>query len=106
MKFGNIWVEKGRWKFFQLSQSMKKKPPKTTVASMPAPDLFVKLSKRRRRPLILPRKLREEADSFIHRGDRQERAHKLLVQWADLELQGALAKKETSLDADFLLKVF
>ena len=75
---------------------MKKKPTKTGLFPAPGPDLYLKLTSRRRRPLILPRKLREEADSFMYRGDRQDRAHKILIQWADLELQGA-ARQERNI---------
>lgn len=35
-----------------------------------------------------------------------QRAHKIIVKWADLEDQGVLSRKETSLDAEFLLEVF
>lgn len=85
---------------------MKKKAAKSSESPIVGPDLFIKLSSRRRRQLILPRKLREEADKVFYRGDRQDRSHAILVKWADLELQGALARKETALDASFLLQVF
>jgi len=82
----------------------KKKPAQKKKLN--GPDLFAKLNPRRTRPLILPRFLAEEADSFKYRGAKQDRAWQILVKWADLESKGHLAKKETSLDADFLLEVF
>ncbi len=75
-------------------------------AKINGPDIFSKLNPRRVRPLILPRYLAEEADSFKYRGAKQDHALQIIQKWADLELQGHLARKETSLDADFLLEVF
>jgi len=70
------------------------------------PDLFASLGSRRRSGLILRRFLAEEAESLHYRGEQQEHAHEVLKRWADLETKGHLAKKETSLDADFLREVF
>ncbi len=61
---------------------------------------------RRRRPLFLPRLLREEAGKQLYRGPDQDEAHSILQRWAALESEGHLAKKETSLDAEFLHEVF
>ena len=61
---------------------------------------------RRRRALVIPRLLTEEAEKVIYRGPAQERAFEILTHWADLETQGHLKKKETSLDAEFLTQVF
>jgi hypothetical protein len=61
---------------------------------------------RRRRGLILPRYLQEEASKAIYRGEKQDRAYEVIKKWADLEAKGHLNKKETALDADFLLEVF
>ncbi len=70
------------------------------------PDLFGSSRKRFRRSLILARPLEEEADKALYRGKEQDRAHVILVRWADLELDGHLNKKETALDASFLHEVF
>ena len=61
---------------------------------------------RRRRPLILPRYLKEEGDKLKHRGIDLEKAHQVILRWASLEAEGHLRRKETSLDADFLNEVF
>lgn len=61
---------------------------------------------RARRPLFLPRLLRDEARNGVLQGSDQEAAHEVLKQWADLELGGYLNKKEVSLDADFLHAIF
>jgi len=67
--------------------------------------LFVE-SKRRRHRLFLPRILAEEADRPFLEGADRDRAHKILLQWADLADRGQLKHKETALDADFLEKIF
>jgi len=70
------------------------------------PSLFTPSGSRRRSGLILRRFLREEAESFHHRGKQQDDAYEIVKRWADLEAEGHLARKETSLDADFLREVF
>ena len=70
------------------------------------PNLFIKPAGRRRSGLVLARFLAEEAESMHYRGPQQEAAHKILVHWADLEREGHLARKETSLDANFMHDVF
>ena len=70
------------------------------------PNLFTPFESRRRAGLILRRFLAEEADKVLYRDEQQVRAHEIVKRWADLEAEGHLAKKETSLDADFLLEVF
>ncbi len=70
------------------------------------PNLFPQFKSRRRSGLILRRFLAEEADKILYRDEHQARAHEIVNRWADLEAEGHLAKKETSLDADFLLEVF
>lgn len=70
------------------------------------PDFFVPAENPRRRSLILPRYLKEEADKAIYRGTRQDRAYEIVQKWADLESQGHLDQKETAIDADFLAEVF
>src|SRR4030042_3083131 len=70
------------------------------------PNLFTPLETRRHSGLVLRRFLAEEAEKFFYRGKQQDDAHDNLKGWADLETKGHLAKKETSLDADFLREVF
>jgi len=70
------------------------------------PNLFTGLESRRRSGLIIRRLLTEEAEKLFYRDKQQEDAHEILKRWADLEIKGHLAKKETSLDADFLREVF
>ena len=67
--------------------------------------MFVE-SKRRRHRLFLPKILAEEADRPFLEGADRDRAHKILLQWADLADRGQLNHKETALDADFLEKIF
>ena len=70
------------------------------------PELFGSSRKRLRRSLILPSALEAEAEKAIYRGPDQDRAHEILVRWADMERDGHLNKKETALDASFLHEVF
>ena len=64
-------------------------------------------SGRRRERLILPKLLDEEAKDMRLRGEAQDRAHRTLVKWAEMESNDRLAKmKETRLEADFLTDVF
>lgn len=60
----------------------------------------------RRRPLILPKYLAQEAEKGQFQGPGQDRAHAILVRWADLAAGGHLDRKETALDAEFLAQVF
>jgi hypothetical protein len=69
------------------------------------PNLFTGLESRRRSGLIIRRLLSEEAEKVFYRDEQQHRAHEILKRWAELEAKGHLAKKETSLDADFLREV-
>jgi hypothetical protein len=62
---------------------------------------------RLRRALFIPAYLAEIAKARAHvYGDELQRAHAILVKWANLADKGALARKETSLDAEFLHEVF
>ena len=70
------------------------------------PVLFAKREVRRRSGLVLNRFLGDEAEKMYYRGPEQDAAHAILLRWADLEKEGHLARKETSLDADFLREVF
>ncbi|MGA2034122.1 MAG: DNA methyltransferase [Thermoguttaceae bacterium] len=67
--------------------------------------LFANPRGRRRSGLVLARFLAEEAESMYLRGEDQDRAHEILVRWANLERDGHLARKETSLDANFMHEV-
>ncbi|HUU95180.1 MAG TPA: DNA methyltransferase [Phycisphaerae bacterium] len=65
------------------------------------------LAGRHRRVLFLPAYLQEEAKKRAHLYAHDiERAHAILKKWADLENNGVLNRKETSLDADFLREIF
>ena len=77
------------------------------------PDLFSPaqpagtLAVRHRRVLFLPARLSEEARKRSHLHTEEfKRAHAIFLHWADLEDKGRLARKETSIDADFLLRLF
>ncbi len=61
---------------------------------------------RRRRPLVLPRLLSDEATRLQHGNGDVEAAHKIILRWADLESDGHVFRKETSLDAEFLNQIF
>jgi type I restriction-modification system DNA methylase subunit len=68
--------------------------------------LFRSAALARHRSLILPKYLNDEAAKPIHHDLAAEEAHKILVKWANLESNGHLAKKEISLDSQFLDEVF
>jgi hypothetical protein len=62
---------------------------------------------RRQRALFIPRFLREAAADAKLRGDAQDRAQQIAIQWADLETKGHLPTyKETSIDTQFLDQLF
>jgi hypothetical protein len=71
-----------------------------------AAPLLAEVENPRRRVLILPRYLEKAAEDKRLLGQRFENAHKVLIRWADLEKDGHLEKKETTLDADFIREVF
>lgn len=57
--------------------------------------------------LILPKILSAASRDARLEGEAQDRAHNILVKWADLESTGKLAKlKETALQGEFLAEVF
>lgn len=59
------------------------------------------------RALFIPAYLTEAAQARAHLyGERLPAAHAVLAKWADLADRGALARKETALDADFLREIF
>lgn len=72
----------------------------------PQRTLFPSAALRRRKPLILPRLLREEAEKSNYRGKAQDRAYEIITKWADLEKDGYLTHKETAIDDTFLNEVF
>ena len=86
---------------------MAKKAPAPAPASQRG-SLFANLpvTRRQRRILIIPRLLEERANDQRLRGKEQDNAHEIILRWADLEQSGGLARKETSVDANFLLEVF
>jgi len=87
---------------------MAKRPSRTQEpelfsAASPAGTLAV----RHRRVLFLPAYLLEEARQRPHlHTDEFERAHSIFREWIELEAKGVLARKETAIDADFLLRLF
>lgn len=64
------------------------------------------LSERRRQPLVLPRYLIDEAEKNAFKSPEVAAAHEILKKWAQLEASGDILRKETSVDADFLIEVF
>jgi len=93
---------RGYWAHIQGAAGMAKKR-----ASADDPSLFSpSIRARRRRPLFLPRLLAEEARKELYQGSDQEQAFDVVRQWADLESEGHLCRKERSLDAEFLHEVF
>ena len=68
--------------------------------------MLVDANERRHPTLFLPRLLAEEAKACSLDGPNRDNARKVLLQGADLAEKGHLNQKETSLDAEFLQKVF
>ena len=68
--------------------------------------LFVRSPRRPRAGLILGRFVADEADKAIYKGPERERAFEIVKHWANLERNGVLRKKETALDAGFLVEFF
>lgn len=61
----------------------------------------------RRRNLFLPRYLKQGAITPLLRGNQQDRAHEIIVKWADLDSSGKLEKrKETEVEGEFLTQIF
>jgi hypothetical protein len=88
---------------------MSKRPSKPSPELDSAAALFAELEERKRRKLFLPKLLASRAG---HTGGHhlatpaRDRAHAIVIKWADMETAGQLDKKETSLDAAFLREVF
>jgi hypothetical protein len=88
---------------------MSKRPSKPSPELDSAAALFAELEDRKRRKLFLPKLLASRAG---HTGGHhlatpaRDRAHAIILKWADMETAGQLDKKETSLDAAFLREVF
>ncbi len=85
---------------------MAKNQPASAVQVVPKALFNQTTARRRRRVLVIPRLLLERANDLRLRGSEQDRAFQIIQKWADLEKAGRLARKETSLDADFLREVF
>ncbi len=83
----------------------KRQTAKTTDAQS-AEHLFAELEERKRRKLFLPRMLAKRAEDRQLEGPERDIAHATIIRWADMERAGQLAKKETSIDTDFLGEVF
>ena len=61
----------------------------------------------RRRNLFLPRKLKQGSTNHQLLGEAQERAHKIILKWAEMESSGKLEEqKETAIEGEFLKEVF
>jgi hypothetical protein len=62
---------------------------------------------RQKRPLFIQAYLKEKSQDHRLQDDRCERAHEIIVKWADLESKGALqTQTESNLEAEFLTEVF
>ncbi|OYV88396.1 MAG: hypothetical protein B7Z73_08595, partial [Planctomycetia bacterium 21-64-5] len=85
---------------------MAKRQPKRPKSGARSANLFSRLAHRKRRPLFLQRFLAEEADKPRFRLASDGPAFQVIAKWADLQAQGHLFRKETALDADFLIDVF
>jgi len=68
--------------------------------------LFGFLNKKKHPRLFLPKYLTEEATRLMIDPAELERASAALKQWADAALEGHLDQKETTLDGEFLQKIF
>ncbi|MFA6133276.1 MAG: DNA methyltransferase [Phycisphaerae bacterium] len=77
-----------------------------TKAQYPGGALFSTDFRRRHPHLILPKLLTEKAKGFFFDDARLQSGLAALSHWADLAAQGALQRKETSLDAEFLRVIF
>lgn len=80
---------------------MSKSPAKSVATS-----LFPESFRRKHGRLFLQKYLSEEAHKFSVDPAELDRAEVALKQWADAALAGHLKQKETSLDAEFLQKIF
>jgi hypothetical protein len=62
---------------------------------------------RQKRPLFVQGYLKEKSQDHRLQDDRCERAHEIIVKWADLESSGALqTQTESNLEGEFLTQVF
>ena len=68
--------------------------------------LFPEANRKRHPRLFLPKYLAEEAERLPIPPAELERVTAALKQWADAAVQGHLGQKETTLDAEFLQKIF
>lgn len=78
-----------------------------TSSKGPAKSLFIEAERERHPRLFIRRMLAQEADRAPWEENSPEaRAWEILKHWADLAEQGHLGQKETSLDSEFLEKIF
>lgn len=83
-----------------MEKPRSKKP--TTGAAV---SLFPQANRRRHPRLFLPKYLTEEANRLVIEPAELERVTAILANWAHAAMDGHLAQKETSLDAEFLQKI-
>jgi len=75
----------------------KRKPHRVRLVRVRS---FTGIGSRRRRVLILPKYLAEEAENKLEQGKRQEHAFEVTNKMGRPELKGHLNKKEPHLDAE------
>src|SRR5437867_4299868 len=80
--------------------------PMAKRSSPTPPGLFVVAGRRRHPTLFLPRLLQDAAGRAMFSEVEFDRAAAILKHWAGLADAGHLSHKETSLDAEFLEKIF
>jgi hypothetical protein len=85
---------------------LPKHPAEEQTALFAGTDRLIPPSVRLRRHLVLPRALRREAQGITNHVSDEERGFTIIRRWADLEREGHLRRRETSLDADFLNEIF
>lgn len=84
----------------------RKKPVAANSFNSVPPDLFARPHSRRRTGLVLYRFLADEAEKIPYRGPQQDKAFDVLKRWAELDVQGQLIQKETTLESAFWTEVF
>jgi hypothetical protein len=85
----------------KMSESRHKR-----IMPIPGSDLYPLPNQQRHLRLFLPKYLEEEANRPVFEPAELERASAALRQWADMAQAGQLRQKETSLDSEFLQKIF
>ncbi|MBS0261103.1 MAG: N-6 DNA methylase [Planctomycetes bacterium] len=82
----------------------KKSTPNKAPRLLTPPTTVAKL--RRRRHLFLPKYLTDFSERLPNRPEPGSDPLNMVTHWADMEEQGHLSRKETALDAAFLLEIF